>query len=585
MIFRRRGHSHRTGFTVCIGCIRAYEEGQSSSSVRYSSVRFKGNGPSELKEAWSCHIAFELCPDRDMDIRLGGMQRPAHGGPRKPKDRCSGASTSVMVQTKHLPEPSKRVSPADAGRQLAQGDGGMMRPDAPGPRAPHCSRNELEECDNVDNDCDERVDEDCLCQVPEKPCYPGHPDDLTVPNTACRNGTQACILETYGDCVDFILPSQEVCDGIDNNCNGVVDDANAGCAPNTPPVAVCPPNQFGFPLSNFDLRGGYEDADGDPMARAEWRLTSAPPGSTANPIPAAGLDTQVFVDLQGTYTLELEVEDSRGGIGRCQTELSTDSRDGLRIEMVWNVNAANDTSDVDLHLKRSPNARWFDSGRSGDDCFYRNCKVCDTYNEEQCRAEIAEYNANPNAPPPAQVEWNAPLDNDDPRLDLDDVEGQARKPEHQLSSRWTYRLGVHYYEADGFGPSTVSIRIFCEGGVIEQFGPLVLDDTGFAGGRARSFGKLRTSSGQTATVGSFHLAHQIVLVFAIKVSLKRPGAPAKLEACAVRRAPRHAHPMPASVCFVRIFWPCRGTCPPPSSHPPLMAYRALAEQHRYSLSV
>jgi len=156
--------------------------------------------------------------------------------------------------------------------------------------------------------------------------------------------------------------------------------------------------------------------------------------------------------------------------------------------MVWNVNAMNDTSDVDLHLKRSPNARWFDAGASGDDCFYMNCKVCDTYNEAECRAEIAEYNANPDRPPPSQVQWSAPLDTDDPRLDLDDVEGQG--PENlniNAPRNGTYRLGVHYYEDDGFGPSTVSVRIFCEGGVVEQFGPLILDDVGDGGGPRTEF--------------------------------------------------------------------------------------------------
>ena len=136
------------------------------------------------------------------------------------------------------------------------------------------------------------------------------------------------------------------------------------------------------------------------MRRAEWRILTQPAGSTSQPNPIQGLATDLFADLQGQYLLEFEVEDSRGALGRCTTRLSTQTNDDLRIEMVWNVNAANDDSDVDLHLLKSPNGTWFDSGDDGDDCFYVNCKVCDTYDEDECREQIARYNANPDMPPP-----------------------------------------------------------------------------------------------------------------------------------------------------------------------------------------
>ena len=356
------------------------------------------------------------------------------------------------------------------------------------PRPAACDPNQRELCDDFDNDCDERVDEDCLCQVPEKPCYPGNPQDLASPDSACRAGTQGCRLEVYGECRGYVLPSAEVCDGQDNDCDGIIDNVEGGCGDNGAPLAICPPDQFGPPLANYTLRGGYDDPDGDPMAAASWAIVSKPPGSTATPEPNDQLETLVFVDLQGEYVLELTVRDQRGSVGRCQTRINTQSNDGLRVEMGWNVGAANDPTDLDLHLLSSPSGQWFDAGPSGDDCFYMNCKVCDTYDEPACRAQIAEFNANPNVPPPPQVQWSAPLDNDDPRLDLDDVDGLG--PENlniNSPSNGTYRLGVHYYDDDGYGASTVTVRIFCGEGVVEQFGPMVLEATDNNGGLNTEF--------------------------------------------------------------------------------------------------
>lgn len=330
--------------------------------------------------------------------------------------------------------------------------------------------------DDIDNDCNGLVDEGCTCTLPEKPCYSGDPRDLDTPGTACRQGVQACQLEFYGPCEGEVLPSEEICDGIDNDCNGRVDDI-PGCE-NAPPTAICPPDQEGRPLANYRFEGGYDDPDGDPMARATWRIIEQPPGSTARPEPPNALATGIFADLQGEYVLELEVEDTNGGIGRCTTRLTTVTTDGLRIEMVWNVNAQNDRSDVDMHLLRGPGGRWFDRARDGDDCYYANCSVCSGGGEAACRAQIAEYNNN-NQTPPSQVEWTAPLNEDDPRLDLDDVEGNG--PENiniEVPRDGTYRLGVHYYDSDGFGASTVTVRIFCGGALTRAFDPIVLQPTG-----------------------------------------------------------------------------------------------------------
>ena len=345
-----------------------------------------------------------------------------------------------------------------------------------GGRGPYCREGIEDVCgDNYDNNCDGQVDEGCNCTSSEKPCYTGDPLDLEVPNGQCRQGTQACELEFYGACTGEVLPSEEVCDGIDNDCDGLVDELD-NCN-NAPPVAVCPPDQTGPTLANYNFHGTYSDPDGDAMESATWTIAERPAGSTSAPVPPDMLDTVVFADLQGSYTLELTVKDARGGVGKCQTHLTTNSNDQLRVEMVWNVGAQEDGSDVDLHLKRAPDAAWFDSASTGDDCFYENCRVCDVgYEvgdaqvEALCREEIAST-----PDPMAVLEWSAPLGDDDPRLDLDDVEGGG--PENiniRAPRNGTYRLGVHYFDDDGFGNSTVSLRIYCAGRLAGELGPTVL---------------------------------------------------------------------------------------------------------------
>jgi MYXO-CTERM domain-containing protein len=83
-----------------------------------------------------------------------------------------------------------------------------------------CSNSpQTETCDGVDNNCNGIVDDG----VAPTQCVPaGTPPGLVYGGTSqCVKGLQAC---GSNSCVGFVGPSTEVCDGIDNNCNGQVDD-------------------------------------------------------------------------------------------------------------------------------------------------------------------------------------------------------------------------------------------------------------------------------------------------------------------------------------------------------------------------
>jgi len=127
-----------------------------------------------------------------------------------------------------------------------------------------------EVCDGQDSDCDGEIDEGCACQLDAwqdclvggcagmQPCVAGQwgacgpvappseevcngeDDDcdgevdeaLTrVCGTAegvCEEGEQTCLDGAWGECQGDVPPALEVCDGRDVDCNGAIDDVAAG---------------------------------------------------------------------------------------------------------------------------------------------------------------------------------------------------------------------------------------------------------------------------------------------------------------------------------------------------------------------
>ena len=84
--------------------------------------------------------------------------------------------------------------------------------------------------DGLDNDCDGEVDEQCSCTSGVQACYPGPVDTLGVGE--CRAGVRSCDAsgEFWGACTAFVLPTLEVCNGRDDDCDGTIDISPNGCA-------------------------------------------------------------------------------------------------------------------------------------------------------------------------------------------------------------------------------------------------------------------------------------------------------------------------------------------------------------------
>ena len=147
--------------------------------------------------------------------------------------------------------------------------------------------------DKKDNDCDGSVDEGCSCNT----------GDTTSCGTTdvgeCAYGTQTCVAGLWGICAGAIGPTAEICDGLDNDCDGSADEGlgtttcGVGecqvsvdncvdgklqqCVPGTPGTEICGDN-----LDN-DCDGRTDEGCGEPPDREEPSPTPQVPPPAPEP--------------------------------------------------------------------------------------------------------------------------------------------------------------------------------------------------------------------------------------------------------------------------------------------------------------
>ncbi|MDX9723895.1 MAG: MopE-related protein [Myxococcota bacterium] len=74
-------------------------------------------------------------------------------------------------------------------------------------------------CNGIDDDCNGFIDNDLSCD-----CVSGQSQVCGSDVGACQQGSSVCVDGAWSDC-DHLGPSPETCNGVDDDCNGAIDDA------------------------------------------------------------------------------------------------------------------------------------------------------------------------------------------------------------------------------------------------------------------------------------------------------------------------------------------------------------------------
>ncbi|MBU1348808.1 hypothetical protein KJ781_01935 [Patescibacteria group bacterium] len=145
---------------------------------------------------------------------------------RESESACGGSAGSNATSTTAS---DGGASPSDGGSAPVadpdrDGDGVLNDADCQ-PDNPNVFPGAGDECGNgMDDDCDDEIDEGCGCTPGDTElCYTG--TDMTRNVGQCDDGIMTCGSHgTWGSCVEAVTPAGETCNGLDDDCDGSVDE-------------------------------------------------------------------------------------------------------------------------------------------------------------------------------------------------------------------------------------------------------------------------------------------------------------------------------------------------------------------------
>ena len=203
-----------------------------------------------------CSLGHPACAANKMGLTCAGAVFPIPELCNGKDDDCDGL---VDEDFPTLGQPCNPQSCQGAGQFIcnASGTGVECSVSAAGPSP--------EVCDGRDNDCDGLVDEP---PSPGEPPMPGVGISCGSNVGECKAGISSCVGGKI-EC-SAVGPSPELCDGKDNDCNGSIDDGvtppgpscnPAGMAPGQPMVGECRPGSFACRgADGWKCRGGVGPA-------------------------------------------------------------------------------------------------------------------------------------------------------------------------------------------------------------------------------------------------------------------------------------------------------------------------------------
>jgi hypothetical protein len=209
-----------------------------------------------------------------------------------------------------------------------------------------------------------------------------------------------------------------------------------------------------IPQTKLHLVGSQSYAATGNIAKYEWSVKQ-PPGSQSVFLPSNTAPDPTFeANVAGSYVFTLRVWDQENTPSCVDAEYQVivNPDEAIHIELLWNTpNDPDQTdegpeagADLDLHFLHQF-AMGLDVDNDGEpDGWFDNPFDCFWFNDE------------PN--------WASqdPMLDDDPSLDRDDTDGAGPEnvnlnlPEEGMQ----YRIGVHYWNDHGWGPSLSTVRVY-----------------------------------------------------------------------------------------------------------------------------
>ena len=177
------------------------------------------NAPTVTPGVETCNGLDDDC-DRSIDENLGGCQT-CTAEERAQPEICNNLDDNCNGMIDEGPIAGEGTTCGFAIGQCTTGtlqctNGSLTCTGGQGPVA--------ETCNGLDDDCDTFTDEISVeCYTGASGCVPSGSGGFTCTGT-CRSGTQTCNGNMLGACTGEVGPSTELCNGLDDNCNGMTDE-------------------------------------------------------------------------------------------------------------------------------------------------------------------------------------------------------------------------------------------------------------------------------------------------------------------------------------------------------------------------
>jgi hypothetical protein len=178
--------------------------------------------------------------------------------------------------------------------------------------------------------------------------------DITCGVGACRRTVVGCLRGAVPVCTPG-APTTEICNTIDDDCDGMVDEGCNGSIACPADVSMNAGNTTALTLGTLGT-----------VSNITWTVISGPSGGASsaiwNPAPPTSRNETFRPIIVGAYRIRVDARNGFNAPIGCEFNVTAQGH-GIRFELTWDG-----TGDLDIHLHNSVNSAWYNS--TVNDCHY-----------------------------------------------------------------------------------------------------------------------------------------------------------------------------------------------------------------------